>query len=56
MLGLREDFLYALRQLARHRFQAGLVVLILSRGFGPNTAVVHGGAPVTLRPLPVPVP
>src|SRR5712692_3311542 len=53
MLGLKEDFIYALRQLSRHRGHAAVVVLILSLGFGANTAVFSVVDAVLLRPLPV---
>jgi len=50
---LEEDFLYALRQLSRHRGHAAVVVLILSLGFGANTAVFSVVDAVLLRSLPV---
>jgi len=53
MLGLNEDFLYALRQLSRHRGHAAVVVLTLALGFGANTAVFSVVDAVLLRALPV---
>jgi predicted permease len=53
MLGLKEDFVHALRQLSRHRGHAGVVALTLSLGFGANTAVFSVVDAVLLRPLPV---
>jgi predicted permease len=53
MLGLKEDLVHALRQLSRHRGHAAVVVLILSLGFGANTAVFSVADAVLLRPLPV---
>ena len=50
---LKEDFIYALRQLSRHPGHAAVVVLILSLGFGANTAVFSVVDAVLLRPLPV---
>ncbi len=50
---LKEDFIYALRHLSRHPGHAAVVVLILSLGFGANTAVFSVVDAVLLRPLPV---
>jgi predicted permease len=48
-----EDLIHAVRQLSRHRCHAGVVVLILSLGFGANTAVFSVVDAVLLRSLPV---
>jgi predicted permease len=53
MPGLKEDFIYALRQLSRHGGHAAVVVLTLSLGFGANTAVFSVVDAVLLRSLPV---
>jgi len=50
---LKEDFINALRQLSRHRGHATVVVVVLSLGFGANTAVFSVFDAVLLRPLPV---
>ena len=52
-LALKEDFVYALRQLSRHRGHAAAVVLTLALGIGANTAVFSLLDAVLLRRLPV---
>jgi ABC-type antimicrobial peptide transport system permease subunit len=53
MLGLKGDFVYALRTLSRHRGHVAVVVLTLCLGLGANTAVFSVVDAVLLRPLPV---
>ncbi|HUG52542.1 MAG TPA: ABC transporter permease [Vicinamibacteria bacterium] len=50
---MKEDLVYALRQLVRHRGHAAVVVLIFSLGFGVNAAVFSIVDAVLLRALPV---
>jgi predicted permease len=50
---IKGDFVQAFRQLRRHRVHTLVVVLILSLGFGANTAVSSLVDAVLLRPLPV---